>query len=163
MKIIDLYYNIKYFFLNLIKYRRFLWEDRSYDSYYIFYMLREKLSHDVGYYEKYGNHVHVQKDIDNMKLCVKILNRIIEDDYHEKVFKHHNKKWGEPEFRVEDVEDRAGYCELFIDRENVKSQEDKEQERKEFRKLSKHEGYLKQQDVNFLFNFMSKHIKSWWN
>ena len=53
--------------------------------------------------------------------------------------------------------------ELHIDRPNVKTEEDKEQERKEFRRASEHEAKLREQDLDMLFKNMRKYIQTWWD
>ena len=136
----NLYYNIKNFIKNLIKYRRLLWIDRWWDDYYIFFMLREKLIEDVKKYKKYGIHLYVQKDIDKMEFCIKLLNRICDDGYLKNALFFYNKKYPEWGSLTEELD-----------------------EPKMFHRCCERERYLKQQDIDFLFKYMSKHILGWWD
>jgi len=155
--------NIKYGIKNLITWFPIIWKDRSWDSYYIHLILHKKLSimsYDI---EHHGHHKYRMRDVNNINKCIYILNRIIKDDYHALVFKNHEKKWGKPKFHWIDCNDKDGYTELKITHGNVKTKEDKKQEQKEFRRIIKEEGQLEKQDIEYLFDTMKKHIRSWWD
>jgi hypothetical protein len=149
--------NIKYFFKNLWHYKGFLWNNRWWDHHFIFEALRYKLNHDIPYYEKYGMSVNSHLYAKKMKLCVMLLNRIIDDNYLSNVYKYHDEKWGDLDMIFND--DNS----IHIYRPKVITEEDKIQERKEDKILRKREDYLQKQDINFLFDTMKKHILTWWD
>ncbi len=133
------------FFKNIFKYRRFLWTNHWWDSHYIFYMLREKLIVDVEYYKKYGCHLHAQNDIDEMEFCIKLLNRIIKDEYISNALMPYNKKY--PDWR-----DLIEY-----------NADKRMQGQRLFHRCCKRSDRQEKQDVDYLFKYLSKHITSWWD
>ena len=162
-RILDFPRKVKYGIINLIRWFPVIWKDRNWDHYFIYEVLHFKLSQTEKYLRKYGHHLNAERDAYNIQVCVNLLKRLMDDDYGEMVFKPHDKKWGKAKFNWDDCEDKPGYCSLRIERPDVKTEEDKIQERKEFRLLSKHEEQLKQQDLDYLFKMMRKHIQSWWD
>jgi Holliday junction resolvase-like predicted endonuclease len=100
-----------------------------------------------------NSHLYTKK----MKLCVMLLNRIIDDNYLFNVYKYHDEKWGDLDMIFND--DNS----IHIYRPKVITEEDKIQERKEDKILRKREDYLQKQDINFLFDTMKKHILTWWD
>ena len=42
-----------------------------------------------------GYHVHADRDADNIKRCIVLLDRIMDDEYDTKSLKRHDEKWGE--------------------------------------------------------------------
>jgi len=162
-KIENIYYNVKYGIQNLIKWFPIIWSDRNWDHYFIYVIIRHKLHLTEQLIRNYGNHTRHIEDANHIKLCVNLLDRLMKDEYYENAFKNHEEKWGEPDFRWEECDDNSELSELHIDRPNVKSDEDKKQERKEFRRTSKHEVKLRQQDLDMLFNNMRKYIQGWWD
>lgn len=111
---------------------------------------------------KYGHHVNAERDADKIKVCVLILKRIMDDEYGETAFKKHDEKWGESEMKFVEMDD-PGYKKMLIEYDNVKTEKDEVEERKDFKRAIEHEEYLKKQDIDFLFKTMSKQISSWWD
>lgn len=161
-KIETFFRSIKYGIENLINWFPVIWKDRDWDQWFLYNILKKKLSDMEEYHRKYGHTVNANKTADEMKTCVNLLDRLIKDEYHEMVFKKHDEKWGEPEFNWEDCE-KEGSCELQILRTNIKDKTDEEQERKEFRRLSELEINLRKQDIRCLFEAIRKHIETWWD
>jgi hypothetical protein len=126
-------------------------------------MLHKKLTIMEKNIRENGHHLYREKDADKIKIAVNLLDRLIKDEYYENVFKHHRKKWGEAEFNWTDVEGDPDYLELKVTRPKILTEKDKEQEKKEFRILSRKEAKQKQQDIDFLFNHIRKHIQGWWD
>jgi len=150
-----IYRNVKYGIQNLVRWFPVIWTDRDWDHIYLFIMLRYKLRGMENLLRKYGYHVNAEAEADNIRKCILILNRIIDDVYYDIAFRFHEQKWGELDMSLE-----RGHLHLF--RKNV-TPETIEQERSEFRKCCELEKYLIDQDLQYLFNFMSKHIKEWWD
>lgn len=147
---------------NLFKWFLVIWRDRDWDQYFLLEMLKFKISNMEQFFRKYGHHVGAEKDANNMSMCVEVLYRIIEEEHHKKAFEKHEKKWGEPSFKFIDS-DKKGFKQLLIERPNVKTKEDEEQERKEFRHCIKEEERLIKQDYDYLFDMLKKHVREWWD
>jgi len=167
----DLYYkierispirNIKYGIKNLIKWFVVIWNDRNWDFFFIWVILHKKLELMEKEIRNNGHHVNHIRDAEQIKLCVNLLKRLIDDDYHENVFKNHDKKWGQSHMKWEPTKDPE-LTSLHIIRDNANTDEEKEQETKEFRILGSKVEQLKQQDINYLFDYMKKHIQCWWD
>lgn len=154
--------NIKYGVENLIYWFKVIWNDRSWDSYFIFIILKHKLSQMEKDFRLKGMHVGSNKDADKMKICILLLNRIINDNYWDLAGgEKHYRKWGTPELSSEPIDKE--FSRLIINHENCKTEEDEKQMNKEFKEISKKEEYLKKQDVRYLFHIISKHIFTWWD
>jgi len=110
-----------------------------------------------------GQHLYREKDADKIKLCINLLNRLIKDEYHEMVFKDHDKKWGESHFNFIPLNDGSECSQLEITYDNAITDKEKNQQSKEFRKLSPKVEEQKKQDIDFLFDYMKKHIQGWWD
>ena len=139
-----------------------IWNDRNWDQYFIYVILRHKLilmEKNI----RNGHTVGCDKEADNIKICILILDRIINDVYFEMVFDKHAAKWGEPKLEFTDSEKYPDCKTIDVVYKNVKTEKDKEQESKDFKRASNHERYLKQQDLDYLFKIMRKHIESWWD
>jgi hypothetical protein len=111
---------------------------------------------------KYGHHLNANRDADNMKVCVNLLDRLINDIYYEQVFKKYDEKWGEIIFTANDT-DKPNLKGLVITHENIHTEEDRKKERKDFKRAWEHHDALKKQDLDLLFKMMRKHIETWWD
>ncbi len=147
---------------NLIVWFPVIWKDRQWDFWFIYEILHKKLSLMEHFIRNHGHHVRAEQDADNIKKCVLLLKRLKDDDYSESAFKQHRDKWGEPEFNWVDC-DRPDCHKLLIEYDNIKTEEDKNKERKDFKNAYEHEEYLKHQDLDLLFKLMRKHIQTWWD
>ncbi len=147
---------------NLIIWLPIIWSDRQWDFWFIYEILHKKLSLMEHFIRKYGYHVRSEQDADNIKKCVLLLKRLKDDDYHENAFKQHKEKWGELKFNFR-KSDKANLSKLHIVQDNVETEKDKIQERKDFKAACEREDFLKQQDLDLLFNLMNKHIRTWWD
>ena len=147
---------------NLIYYFPIIWNDRDWDHYFFHKLLRHKLNS----MEKYFRHADIimdsKKYADKIKICVNLLDRILKDEYHDIVFKNHDKKWGKIDISFKSVKDKPEYNELIITRKKVKP-EDEEQERKEFNILVKKEHELELQDIEMLYKILNENILKWWD
>ena len=154
--------NTKYGVGNLIRWFPVIWKDRWWDHYFIYPILHKKLSimeHNIRYD---GHHLYREKDADQIKVCLLLIKRIMDDEYGENAFKRHDEKWGDSEMNFIPT-DNPELSEMKIDYENVVTDKDKEQERKDFKLAIEQEEMLKKQDTDLLFKLMARHIRSWWD
>lgn len=134
-----------------------IWNDRPWDHYYLFAILRFKLGLMEKSFRLYGYHVNAEKDAANMKTCCDLLDRLIADEYHEEVHKEHDLKWGRIDMKV-DSDGKVSFT-----RPNVKTKDDEVTEREEFMECCKVEGQLEAYDTNELFKIMSANVLKWWD
>lgn len=136
-----LYYGPKNFIHNLWAYRKFLWTDRWYDDHYLYFMMREKLRHDRGMYKKYSLNLHSQDQINSMKRCILVLDRIINDNYFDNALYFYEKE--HPDWYGDITRDIP--------------------DRKWFRRCSDKASKQRQQDIDYLWSLVGKYSKSWWD
>ena len=162
-KIKDLPRSISQGFKSLWLWLPIICKDRNWDHQYIYIVLRHKLHLTEQLIRHHGHHVHRKRDADQIKVCINLLDRLIEDEYFEMAFKKHYEKWGHPDLSWRDSEEHKGMCVLNIDYPNVKTDEDKNAEKKDFKFASTHEAKQREQDLDLLFKLMRKHIQGWWD
>jgi hypothetical protein len=151
-----LYYYPKRFFRNLIDYRKFLWYNTWFDFTFIFEILKLKLETDVKYYKKDSFSGVSEEIIEEMQICIKSLDRLIEDVYYDEAFEEHDAKWGKLEHEF--LENRVKFK-----RKNVLNETDEEQERKEFLEKCEDETSLRKIDLEIVFDTMKNNILKWWD
>lgn len=155
-------YDIPYGVKNLIRWFPVIWKDRNWDHYFIYVILRRKLQL-MEQCIRHGMHTNCVKDANKIKRCVLLLNRLIEDNYHENVYYDYYKKWGQPEIVFKESEIEIGSCELNFKYPNVNSEEDDKLRQKHFKTKGNFEEDLRRQDIEMLFKLMEKYIESWWD
>ncbi len=161
-KIKNVPYNIKYGVINLVKWFPVIWQDRDWDQHYLYIILRQKLKYMENLHSSGKSHLMcAEQTAKEIKICFDLLDRLVKDEYDESALKRYYKKWGKPKFNWIPVDDEC--CSLEITNKNVKTEKDKKQETKEFRRACKHEGNMRKQDIEYLFNHMRKHIEGWWD
>lgn len=143
------YRNCKIGFKNLFTWFWVIWNDRNWDYCYLLKIMRKKLTLMEDRL-RYGNYVGCEKDADDIKICMLLIDRITADNYNEKEFDKFYKKWGD----------------LLLDKkyiaENVKDDDEELQAQKELKKLFKQEEYSFTNDLEFLCNTLKK-MRKWWD
>ena len=104
-KIETWWYDLKYGIENVFHWVPVIWKDRNWDHYFIYVILRHKLRLMEIQIREYGHHVNKDRDADNIKVCVNLLDRLIADEYSEMAFKRHEEKWGEADFTFTPLEE----------------------------------------------------------
>jgi hypothetical protein len=91
---------------NLWYWRKVIWQDRDYDSHYIFEVLKHKLKSQAKYIATKNFHTGAQTDARNMKICISLIEKIQDNTYNGEYMDYaENRHW------FEDLEDRPGYSE----------------------------------------------------
>jgi len=147
---------------NLVQWLPVIWKDRQWDHWFAYAIFYKKLSLMENFTRHYGCHTRAKQDANDIKLAALLFKRLMDDEYFEKAIKRHEEKWGEGEFNWIDTDDRE-LVELQIKHANVITEKDKIQERKEFHTAIDHEQYMRQQDLDMVFELMKKKIQSWWD
>jgi hypothetical protein len=80
-----------------------IWKDRDWDGHYIFEILQHKLVAQANYIGKRDFHTRAQLDAKRMRLCVKLIKKVQEEDYTMEYMDYHKDRiW------FTDCEDRPG-------------------------------------------------------
>jgi len=155
-------YNIKYGIANLIYWFPVIWKDRDWDQYYIYVILKRKLEFMEALHLSDESHLMCAEETSKeIKRCITLLDRLVKDEYDENSFKKYYEKWGKPKFDWIPIDNECSSLE--ITNEKVKTEKDKKQQTKEFRRAGDHERNMRKQDIEYLFKYMSKHIEGWWD
>jgi len=162
-KVKDISRNIKQGIESLWIWFPVIWRDRQWDHQFIYQVFRHKLHLTEQLIRNHGHHLYHVKDADKIKLCVNLLDRLIKDDYHETAFKRHEEKWGAVQLNWNNSEDHPDMQEAAITYPNVKTDEDKNSERKDFKIASQNEMKQREQDLDILFKNIRRHIQTWWD
>lgn len=147
---------------NLIKWSKLIWCDHQWDDCYIFEMLRFKLVVMEKFYSSdNAMSANAKKVARKIHICILLIDRILLNDYPTP-FDERN----EPSFRrFQEAFERSLHSETD---ENglihlTRDYDDTPLERQIFKWKTEHEDNLLKQDINYLFNFMAKHIRGWWD
>jgi hypothetical protein len=102
----------------------------------------------------------------SIRVAIKLADRITSHDYHY-FYDLHNQKWGEPIMRfipIPEEESIIPRCSrMEIEHPNAKTEEEKAQERKEFREAYEKDELIKKRDRRWFFDIMKKYHEWWWD
>jgi len=152
---------MKNFFRNikrLLYWLPIIWKDRDWDEHFFFVILQHKLKSMEKYFRKNAHFIGMEKEAKKIKICVQILNRIIDDNYLDLAFRQHEQKWGKLKL------DFKGKLKNEVDIYRTKTTpETKAQEAIESKQYHELEEYLRKQDLTYLFYLINKYIRGWWD
>ena len=77
---------------NTIYWLPIIWKDRHWDSHYIFEILKHKLKAQANYIGGRGFHTRAHQDARRMRLCVKLMQKIQDDDYAMEYMDYHKDR-----------------------------------------------------------------------
>jgi hypothetical protein len=143
--------NLKYWF-------KVIWNDRYWDSYYLFVILCHKLSDMEKNFRKNQITASSEEDADNIKICIDALKRLMEDEHEEISSKEHDEKWGE---LITTIDETTGQWNFT--RKNIKTQQDKQQETTEHDNYMKKAEEQRQDDLNLICDTIKKKSFGWWD
>lgn len=69
-----------------------IWKDRHWDSHYIFEILKHKLKAQAKYIGDNDRHTRAQQDARRMRLCIKLMQKIQDDDYAMEYMDYHKDR-----------------------------------------------------------------------
>lgn len=98
--------SLKYGIKNLWYWFPVIWKDRNWDQHFIYEILKHKLKAQADYIGRRDWHTQAQQDARNMRICVKLIEKI-QDDFYQLEYADYakDKHWFEP------CEDKKGYSE----------------------------------------------------
>lgn len=79
---------IKYGVKNLYRWFWVIWKDRDWDHHYIFQVLKFKLEKQAKHLDKVGYHESAQREAERMMVCVRLINKLQNEDYYEEMYEH---------------------------------------------------------------------------
>jgi len=161
------FHPIKKFFRNIFvicAYAKFLWNDHyDWDYSYVLALLEFKLQRMYKFFSSAKNvsmveeqRLQILSEIDETLKAFKVIG---ESDYAKDEWATHYAKWGEIEF-VE-VPDKPGIYEMT--HKNIKTQEEKEQEIKEVRKVLDVWYLAEERAYHTIFALLAKNLRNWWD
>jgi hypothetical protein len=82
---------------NIIYWFPVIWKDRNWDSHYIFDILKHKLKAQAKYIGDRDLHTRAQLDAKRMRLCVKLIQKVQDEDYAIEYMDYHkDRQWFTP-------------------------------------------------------------------
>ncbi len=149
--------------VNLIVWFPVIWSDRNWDQYYFYKIIKCKLEKMEKLQRLHGISVNSKDYAKQIKLCIYLLNRILDDGYLENALRPHEKKWGESKFTYKPYPEDDSLIEVDITVEKAITEEEIKQENKEKSRLYKHSDNMRKQDLNLLFRNLNKYGEGWWD
>ncbi len=146
---------IRHFFRWVVKvcqYAVVLWDDADWDYAHILKLLKYKLERTRKCIVKNDIIMEVDRVADEIRTAELLIERILHDDYFDHDdYAAHEKKWGPLVF------------DPYMRHENERTEKDKEECNREFRRMSD-AAYAKEvADWAYLWDHFRKHMKSWWD
>ncbi len=139
-----------------------IWNDYDFDQVYFWIIMRHKLKTMRDFFNSdQALGANSKKDAENIDLCIKVLDRIIAENYFDNAFIWHDKKWGGLQMWTESVDDE--HSELKRTRSGIKNEQDERQESREFLNWCDVADRQELKDIEFLLTKIEKHIMGWWD
>jgi len=111
------YNHIKIYCKNIIKWSPILWNDQDYDNAFIFDVLIFKIRATAKCIEKNKAHMGWKREVEKMRLCVKLLERISNEYYEMEHLTYVDTKFSVNEKRILQIEtlrdDSNEYLQLY--------------------------------------------------
>ena len=96
----------KYGIKNLYKWFWIIWKDRDWDHHYIFQVLKFKLEKQAKHLTHVGFHNGAQRDAELMMTCVRLINKIQNEDYYAEYYDS-KPMTGEMYYRIQAQHNKA--------------------------------------------------------
>lgn len=135
---------------NVIRWAPTLWNDVDWDYTSLLQMMSQKVKYMREHQRDHANHVDFEELMGQMKKMEDALNRLIKNDYCSEEYDAHSKKFPE---RKSILRPDGMY--------EMPSMSD--EERESFRKVSKTEEALTQEDLEEIGEILRKHLRGWWD
>jgi hypothetical protein len=127
-----------------------IWKDHDWDHYYLYYMLRHKLRRMRKNHEEKRIIADWERVANEIMVAENLLDRLIEDNYLFQEYEDMRKKYPERDF----IKTEDGH---------YKMTPMGPEQTKKTRAISKRMVDMRNQDLDFLFKHMRKHIEGWWD
>lgn len=164
-------YRFKISIINLIKWFPVIWKDRNWDDWFIWEILKFKLTNQANYISRKDRHTVAQYDAQKMRLCVRLIEKV-QDEYYAMEY----MDYFEDKFRFVPCEDKPGYSKLEIDEISNTFEEYVIKYYSTYRKIIRSNNcadskciamkmgqYNHEKAKRILFKLLSTHIERWWD
>lgn len=167
-----LYYNPRAFLRNIKRfwdYGRQGWSNFDFDGHYLLDDMQFKLKRIQKCLENGHAIPNQHNELKALKICIKLGDKL-KDEWknYRRFLTMHDKKWGELETWTEKVEGSEGkpggpYHRWLSKRVGAVTDEEKEQERKEFLEATRADEREKDRDRNLYFRILGKYLPYMWD
>ena len=157
-KIRNFYYNMIDGISNIFKWWKIIWNDRDYDSGFVLKMMQFKFENMEKFFNSENTwSKNAKKDAKQIMVAKNLCGRLARSsDYFNNAMINHYKKYGNDlKIKFKPLEDESGRMLMINNRS--------EKEEKSFTRASEHADYMRNQDAEFLFVYLKKHLFSWWD
>lgn len=164
----NIYYTIKRFFRNLKRSIAFAiigWNNYDWDYGYLYELILFKLERMQSELIN-GIAEHDKATLQSLRICIKLLKKLKFRDYTHFTDLHYSK-WGQPELVFHKIK-KDGIANphvgsiLELKYEKAITEEQKEQQKKEFLEAYRKDNEQEMRDIRLLFDIMKKYNKAWW-
>lgn len=141
---------------NVVDWLPIIYNDRDWDHQFIFIILHKKLHNMEKFFD--SDNVWGAKAKDSakeIKLARILCERIIKHEYLSNATIRYDELYGDKEFMTLEKVEGKNYS-------RVKFTDDKNQQDM-FDRACKHSDKMEKQDIEYLFGYLPKHIKKWWD
>jgi len=145
---------------NLMYWFRYIWNDRDWDYFFIYTIIRAKLVRMKRHMQLHAMRV-VDDEIEQISECIKLLDLLIEDDVLKEEFDKFYEKYGDHKLNFKKLENDLYTAECSY--EKVQTAEELKKADSELKELLKKEVVRKIEIRNKLFGIMAEHIENWWD
>ncbi|WP_297419144.1 hypothetical protein [Clostridium sp.] len=149
------FYKLRRGIHNIIRYIPVIWDDEdfSYEPLYKLMYYKLKFMEDF-HRSRYTWAANSDETADEIRIAKVLAKRLWQDDYLTNATIEYDKKWkNEKLFN-------------FVPKNNGKRyrlEHRNEEQHKDFSKASKHSDYMENQDREYLFDYICKRVRNWWD
>ena len=146
---------------NLIRWFPVIWQDRDWDHWFLYSIMKKKLEQMEHLQENHGMSINSKKYAKQIRVCRILLDRLMKDDYMENALFWHTKKYGERQLDFKDTDYGENWVEMIT--KYAEPAIDKIKADKDWHRCYEHSEMMQQQDLDLLFKNMNKNIRGWWD
>jgi hypothetical protein len=153
------FYKLKNGIKNLIFWIPVIWNDEDFDYYHTYKILYNKLNKMEQFYRSdKAWSADALQTADEIKVAKYLTKRLMKDEYLTNALMWHEQKYS-------DFLDKALHFEPDKDNPKLSTWKDlnTEDEQKSFDRCCKHSDFMEKQDREYLFSYLCKNIKNWWD
>ena len=143
---------------------RFAWSIRWYEYSQLYQTLRFLLQNMIRYFESSRvQYVGIERDLEYMRLCIKLIDRLEFDYYEERAMEELEKRWGKyVEGNAWPIPELGGLFEWKIRRELEKTEEDAARYNIDFVKTCNFWRAKHDKAKRLLHKILQEKIEYWW-
>lgn len=142
--------------IKLFQYGKLLWSDFDFDYSYALILLKFKLERMAKSIEKNKIHIGYEKNVKQMRTCIALIDRLLEDSY---ISEEYSAALGRWDFLGEGEEIHGKDGTVIAHAAPDMDPEDEKICRRESKKT---EARI-QQDWDYLFKMLHKNMRNWWD